>query len=174
MSAYPTAEYPSYDGLSAARPDMSTKRAPDATDWEQAVSEILAHQAEFVDRAYGFVMTPLAASATVCEVAIQVTNRKGVAIAEVFQFDLWLSDSAVGAGHTATTASGTVQAKSGGGTVVQAQVAKKALRVQTLATGIFTLEITDSAKTLFKICAQAPGTGRTVVGATLITDNYGS
>jgi hypothetical protein len=42
--------------------------------------------------------------------------------------------------------------------------------VQTLATGVFTLEITDTGKTAFKVCAYSGG--KTTV-LTLATENYG-
>jgi hypothetical protein len=118
-------------------------------------------------------MVAAAAGANVCEVTISARDLDGNLIAGVHQFDIWLSDDADGQGHTATTASGTVQAKSASGTVVAAEVAKKAIRLQTLKTGIFVLEITDTAKSLFKVCAKAPFTGKTVVGITLTAAQYG-
>lgn len=121
----------------------------------------------------GFTMAAAAAGANVSEVTITATDGDGRAIAEALMFDLWLSDATTGAGLTGTTASGTVTAKSAAGIVVDTYTAKKAIRVQTLATGVFILEITDTAKTAFKVCAQAPGTGRTIVGATLATASYG-
>lgn len=119
------------------------------------------------------LMVTAAAGSNVCEVTISARDLDGNLIAGVHQFDLWLSDDADGQGHTAATASGTVTAKAASGLVVDIQVAKKAIRVQTLKTGIFILEITDTAKSLFKVCAQAPFTGKTVVGATLTAANYG-
>lgn len=113
-----------------------------------------------------------AGAANVTEVAITVIDAAGNTIAAVHHIDVWLSDDADGEGLTATTASGTVQAKSASGTVLDAQVAKKALRVQTLKTGVFTLEITDTAKTAFKVCASVAG--RTVVVDTLATGDYGA
>lgn len=117
--------------------------------------------------------TPAAGSTNVCEVTIQVLDLDGEALAGVFQFDVWLSDATSGAGLTGTTASGTVTNKTSSGIVQDTYTAKKALRVQTLATGVFILQITDSAKTAFKVCGQVPGTGRTVVSDALITGNYG-
>ena len=84
------------------------------------------------------------------------------------------NNAATGAGLTGTSASGTVQAKAASGTDLQAVTAKKHLRVQTLATGIYTLEITDSGKTGFYVCAQNPQTGVTEVSAQLVTGDYGS
>lgn len=120
--------------------------------------------------AAGVVMTPAAGAANVAEVAIQVADGAGNPVTGVHILDVWLSDSASGAGLTGTTASGTVQAKSASGLVVEAVTAKKYLRVQTLATGVFTLEITDTGKTAFKVCAYSGG--KTTV-LTLATENYG-
>jgi hypothetical protein len=112
-----------------------------------------------------------AGGSNVSEVTITVTNTDGVVQAGVHHLDVYLSDSAAGAGLTATTASGAVAAKAASGTDLVVYSAKKAMRVQTLATGVYILSITDSAKTAFKICV---GLGAQVtVAATLVTGNYG-
>ncbi len=49
---------------------------------------------------------------------------------------------------------------------------KQSLLVMTLANGTFVLSITDSAKSLFKICAMVDG--RTFVVATLAAASYGA
>ncbi len=111
-------------------------------------------------------------SANVCDVTIQVVDENGNACAAVFQLDVWLSDdTTAAAGLTATTASGTVTNGTAGGIVQATYTAKKALRVQTLATGAFVLEITDTAKTAFVVAAQCPGTGQTFL-TTLAAGNY--
>jgi hypothetical protein len=114
-----------------------------------------------------------AGAANVAEVTCTVKDAAGATLAGVFVFDLWLSDAATGAGLTGTTASGAVTAKAASGADFGALTAKKALRVQTLATGVFVLSITDSAKTGFYVAAQVPGKGNTVVSAQLVTGNYG-
>lgn len=114
-----------------------------------------------------------AAGANVSEVTITVKDGAGVAVAGVHHLDVWLSDAASGAGLTGTTASGTVTAKAASGVVIDTYTAKKALRVQTLATGIFVLEITDTAKTGFYVAATSPLTGRASVSAQLVTASYG-
>lgn len=119
-------------------------------------------------------MVAAPAAENVCEVTCTVVDAAGAAIAKPFNFDLWLSDAATGAGLTGTDASGTVTAKAASGIVLATYTAKKALRVQSLATGIFVLEITDTAATEFKIAAQVPGTGHTVVGETLAAADYGT
>lgn len=109
----------------------------------------------------------------VCEVTITVKDGEGDAIAEAMLLNVWLSDADTGAGLTGTTASGTVTAKSASGAVIATHSAKKALLVQTLATGVFVLEITDTAKSGFYVCAQNPATGEVHVSDQLVTANYG-
>lgn len=114
------------------------------------------------------------AGADVCEVTCTVRDADGDTLEGVFNFDLWLSDAETGAGLTDTTASGTVTAKEASGAVIGTLTDKKALRVQTLATGVFILEITDSSKTAFYPAAQIPSTGATTVGDQLETADYGA
>lgn len=115
-----------------------------------------------------------AGGANVAEIAITAQDGADVAIASPVSFDVYLSDAATGAGLTATTASGTVTAKSASGAVIGTYEAKKALRVQSLATGAFTLEITDTAKTGFYVTIVNPFTGLTEVSRQLVTGDYGS
>ena len=117
---------------------------------------------------------PASGAANVCDVVITVLDAAGVAIAQAFPLTVWLSDAATGATLTTTAASGTVQAKAASGDDFGVLTAKKALIAQTLATGIYTLEITDTAKTTFYVCAQCPGTGKVFVSAILATGDYGS
>lgn len=118
-------------------------------------------------------MAAAADGANVTAVTMTVKDGAGNALSRVHQFDIWLSDDADGEGHTAVTASGNVTNKAASGLVVATQVAKKALTIQTLKTGVFVLSITDTAKTAFKVCARVPGTGVTIVGLTLATGDYG-
>lgn len=122
---------------------------------------------------YTITMAAASAAANVSEVTFTVKDADGNTIAGVQQFDVYLSDAATGAGLTATTTSGTVTVKSASGAVIDTQTSKKALRVQTLATGVFILEITDTAKTAFYPVAILPATGKAVIGTQLITANYG-
>ena len=107
-------------------------------------------------------------------VTITVKDANGDTLAGVYNLDVWLSDAATGAGLTGTSASGTVTAKTASGAVVGTYSAKKALRVQTLATGVFILEITDTAKTAFYVCAALPTSGEAQVATVLATADYGS
>ncbi|WP_254513882.1 hypothetical protein [Anatilimnocola floriformis] len=111
-------------------------------------------------------------SSNISNVTITVADLDDTAAAAVHHLDVWLSDAASGAGLTGTTASGTVTNKSASGVVLSTYTAKKALRVQTLATGVFTLEITDTAKSGFYVCAAGPD-GRAFVSSQLVTGSYG-
>ena len=113
-------------------------------------------------------------AANVTEIAIAMLDGNGDAVADAAPMTVWLSDAATGAGLTATSASGTVQAKSASGADFGVLSAKKALIAQPLATGIYTLEITDTAKTGFYVCIQNPFTGAISVSRQLVTGDYGS
>jgi hypothetical protein len=115
-----------------------------------------------------------AGAANVTEIAIALLDGAGDARASAIPMTVWLSDAATGAGLTATSASGTVQAKSASGTDFGVLTAKKALVAQPLATGIYTLEITDTAKTGFYVCIQNPFTGAVSVSRQLVTADYGA
>jgi hypothetical protein len=116
-----------------------------------------------------------AGTANVSEVTCTVKDAAGSTLAGVFNFDLWLSDAATGAGLTGSTASGAVTAKAASGAVVGTYAAKQALRVQTLATGVFILSITDTNKAHFYVAAMVPGaTGKVVVSTQLASGSYGA
>lgn len=114
-----------------------------------------------------------AAATNVSEVTITVVNKDGYTVPGVHVLDVWLSDAATGVGLTGTTASGTVQAKAASGTVHGALTAKKAIRVSTLTTGKFILEITDSAKTGFYVGA-ALGVVPAQVSRAMVAGDYGA
>lgn len=114
-----------------------------------------------------------AGGANVSEVTITVKDAAGATLAGIRNLEIWLSDAATGAGLTGTTASGTVTAKAASGTVLTALTEKKHLVGQTLASGTFILEITDTAKTGFYVAVANPLTGAPIVSAQLVTGNYG-
>jgi len=135
---------------------------------------LLSTQRTFLDSLpYTVTAVAAAAGSNVSEVTFTVRDAAGAAIAAVHNLDIYLSDAATGAGLTATSASGTVTAKASSGAVIHTQSSKKALGVQTLATGVFVLEITDTAKTTFYPVAILPSTGKAVVGTQLTAANYG-
>lgn len=105
-------------------------------------------------------------------VTLTVHNSLGRAVGPK-TFLLYLSDSATGVGVTATAASGTVTDKTAGttGQILSILIAKKAWIVQCLANGTYQLQITDTAKTAFKICVEIDGV--VYVPLTLATGNYG-
>lgn len=130
-----------------------------------------SNRVALLGRPFSVTMTPAAGTTNQTLVTCQLVDHEGTSVAAVMNFDLWLSDAATGAGLTATTASGTVAAGASGADVATL-TSKKALRVQSNASGVYILAITDSAKTAFKVCAQMPD-GAVIVGATLATANYG-
>lgn len=85
---------------------------------------------------------------------------------------VYLSDSAVGDGLTATTASGAVAAGASG-TDLGDLTSKKAKMIACTASGIYILSITDTSKTAFKVCVDFLNGHGPVVAATLATASYG-
>lgn len=118
--------------------------------------------------------TIAAGGANVSEITLAVTDISGNTITGVHNLTVTLSDAATGVGLTATSASGTVQAKTALGTDLAALSAKKALAVQTLADGTYVLEITDTAKTTFYVAATVPAHGLVQVSRILATADYGA
>lgn len=112
------------------------------------------------------------AGSNVSEITITAKDADSNTVAAPLLCTVWLSDAATGVGLTSTSASGTVAAKSASGADFGVLTAKKATIVQTLATGIYILEITDTAKTTFYVCAQAPN-GVVGVSTQLATGDYG-
>jgi hypothetical protein len=110
-----------------------------------------------------------ASTANVTLVTITARNANGFPQPEAV-FDVYLSDSAAGDGLTATTASGTV-VNNGAGQDLETVTAKKHLRVQAGTAGTYVLEITDTAKTAFKVFVLIAGMPMLV--ATLATASYG-
>jgi hypothetical protein len=167
--------YPSATGEVKQRPSSPLEVAGIAggepIDVELSAAPVLTVTLTSDVASFGF--TPSAGAANVCEVLITPKDLLGATKAGVNVYDVWLSDAATGIGLTGTTASGTVTAKAASGSVWQTFTAKKHLQVQTLATGLFTLEITDTAKTGFFVVARLPS-GLLSVSAQLVTANYGA
>lgn len=114
------------------------------------------------------------AAANVCEATLTVQDAAGATVAGFHELTVYLSDTADCAALTDTSASGTVQAKSGAGTDATTITSKKAMRVITAIDGTYILEITDTGKTAFYPCATTPGTSAINAGAQLQTADYGS
>lgn len=105
----------------------------------------------------------IAASATTdgMDITVTVLDGDSTAIAEVFQFDIWMSEAATCAGLTGDTYSGSMTAVTG--VIIDTQVAKKAFHVQTAATGIFGGLLVDSGNPADQyICIQHPVTGNAI------------
>lgn len=83
---------------------------------------------------------------------------------------VYLSDSAVGAANSGTTASGAVTVGATGA-LLGTLTTKQTLLMQAGSAGTLILSITDSAKTAFKVCAIIDGLP--TVLATLATASYG-
>lgn len=115
------------------------------------------------------------ATSNITLVTMQLADKNNNPMAEdggnCTVLDVYLSDSAVGAGITATTASGAVAAGSKGA-VLATPTASKMLRVVTDVNGVFQLSITDTAKTLFYVCAVLPGTHIVVASRKLVAGDY--
>ena len=121
----------------------------------------------------GFTFAAAQGAANITEVTVTAVKADGsTTVAGPMIYHLWLSDAATGAGLTGTAASGTVTVKSASGAVIGTLTSKKALVVQALASGVFILEITDTAKTAFYVCAQTPH-GEVKIATILATGDYG-
>jgi hypothetical protein len=116
-------------------------------------------------------ITPAAGSSNICNLSLQVTDLAGNAIAQVFELDVFLSDSSAGAGLTATVPSGGLAVTTG--TQLQAKVAGKMLDILTNSSGLAVIAITDTSKTGYYPVVVSPGTGTLIVGAQLVAANYG-
>ena len=119
----------------------------------------------------GVTISNAAGTTNISNVTFQVSDLDGIAVAGNYSLMLLLSDATTGLGLTTHTASGGIAAASSGGTVILAEVASKALHVQTNSAGAFVLAITDSAKNLFVPVAY--WAGRSSIGAALTAGSYG-
>jgi hypothetical protein len=111
-----------------------------------------------------------AGASTVTAVTITFKTAQGVAINNVFPFEVWLSDATTGAGETGTSASGTPAITTG--TQYRILTAKKAWLGACNSSGVAVLTITDNAKTTFYVAVRLP-TG-VVVSRILATADYGA
>lgn len=124
--------------------------------------------------AAGITTEATAGGANVTTVEFQLVDADANPVEAIQVVTIFLSDDDAGEGLTSTTASGDVVAAAAGGEVFGTLSADKALVVQTLDDGTFTLQITDTSKTAFYPCAVVPSTGKISVGTQLETDDYGT
>ena len=129
----------------------------------------MATDLDYWKRMTNATATVAAGAANVSLVTIKARNPNGLPVPGAI-FDVYLSDSAVGDGLTATSASGTV-VNNGAGQDLETVTAKKHLRVQAGDAGTYVLEITDTAKTAFHVFVVIGG--RPIRVATLATASYG-
>lgn len=121
--------------------------------------------------ACSFAIAPGAANKS--DIAITIQDNAGNTLTRAHNFEVWLSDAATGIGLTATTPSGGVAAKTSSGAVLGTLTTSKAIRAQSLATGVFTLEITDTAKTGFYIAVKLDTGAVFQVSRQLTSADYG-
>lgn len=108
----------------------------------------------------------LAASATTdgMDITITVLDSDGNTLADVYAFEIYMSESATGQGLTADTYSGTLTASTGA--ILTTLTAKKHFSVVTAATGIFVGTLVDSANPADQyVVVSNPATGEIVVSA---------
>lgn len=122
-------------------------------------------------QADGVTFSAASGAANTCALTIQVVNPDGAAIAGVYNFDLWLSDAATGAGLTANANTSELTASTGA--LFAILTTEKAWRIQTDATGKAVVVITDTGKHTTYPCVALDGRGVTMVAAQLVTGNYG-
>jgi hypothetical protein len=115
--------------------------------------------------------TVAAGASTICTVTLQAQDLNGVNLAQVFDLYFYLSDSATGAGFSAHVPTGGLNVTAG--TAILTKVTNLVLEALTDATGKLVFTITDTARTLYYIVSEVPGTGLLSIGPQLITGNYG-
>ncbi len=109
------------------------------------------------------VSIALAASATTdgMEATITCLDASGARIPRMQKLEVWISESATGAGLTADSYSGAVTAATG--TILTALTAKKHLSIVTAASGIAVILAVDSANPTDQYVAAAIPNGRVFV-----------
>lgn len=174
MPVAAVALYPSFAPLNPKNSPSNVEVYNDNAKFiDQLGQEVVTHQSLLTGHVYDMTAVTNTNGSNVCDVVVSAKDQAGTVVTGAHVFEIWLSDATSGAGLTATTTSGTVTVKSVSGEVIGTLTTKKALMVQSLATGVFTLEITDTAKTAFKVCVKIPGTGLTKVVVTLAGASYG-
>jgi len=123
-----------------------------------------------------FSKSNLSANQVIIQVAL--LDGFGNPIRDVVDFDLWLSDTADGAGVIAGTPSGTVSIALGIGTILKTYVSKKAFRVQNIGPdqgldGLVGFQVNDTGKGAFYPCIALQIGGKAVVGNQVVSGDYG-
>ena len=121
---------------------------------------------------YSITASAAAGAANQTLVTLTLKDMLGRTASKAKPLLVYLSDSAVGDGLTATTASGAVAAGASG-TDLGDLTTKKVKMVATTAAGVYILAITDTAKTAFKVCVDLLNGHGPHVAITLAAGNYG-
>lgn len=104
------------------------------------------------------------------EVEVTVTGGQ---FGQVFNLEVWFSESALGAGLTATAYSGTMAANTG--EILTTLTAKKHFIVTTATGGIFVGIVTDTGNSAGQYaCIKHPLTGATIVSNVSSASTWGS
>ena len=109
-------------------------------------------------------------TANTARITCTLVDATGTAVTTPHLFWFWLSDASDGEGLTATASSGTLAANTGA--VIGTITAKKAFLIQTTDAGVATLDILDTAKTLYYCAAQTQRNGPKTVSSVLLTGDY--
>jgi hypothetical protein len=116
-------------------------------------------------------ITHAAGASNVVNVTFTVTDGNGAAMAKPVFINVWLSDAATGLAVT-THAADSITASTG--SVWHVETAAIALKLQTSATGVATVVVTDTHKTAYYVCATLGIDPRPNVIHLLATGDYGA
>lgn len=119
----------------------------------------------------GWSFSVASGAANVATVTLQATDNEGFNVAAVINFDAWISDAVTGAGLSANAL--TSELTAGTGALLGILTTTKAWRLQTDATGLCVVSLTDTGKHLTNFCASVTGHAAPAVAATLVSGNYG-
>ena len=141
---------------------------------EQFIPEIISPDCVKIRIVYrGYPLPVIETSSVLSQVESNI-DIYGNPILVIFEIAIYLSDAFTGIGLTATTASGGIAALASTGTILGVLTTSKAIRATTNAAGLFTLVITDTAKTgFYPVAGLLPGMP-IQVGAQLTTASYHS
>lgn len=114
----------------------------------------------------------LAASATTdgMDITITVKDLSGATVAAAHQLEIWMSESAVGAGLTGDAYSGDLTATTGA--ILSAHTAKKHWSVATAATGIFAATLVASANPVDQYVACKAPLGAAIIVSVVSGTNW--
>lgn len=112
-----------------------------------------------------------AGAANVMGVTVTAQDEDGNTVAGVHQIHVWASESSIGLGLTTATFSGDLVAATGA--VLSASVAKKSWTILTAANGVFTGNLTDTAKPQAQYIAAKNPLGSAVTVSVVSAGKFG-